>query len=112
MVSSDTAAQATKPVRRCRVPDYGPWPPVGFVTARKVMAALGGVSDETVRNYERAGLLPARHPITGGTGGWQVDVIRDALAALPAKLQARSEARRAEKVKALKKARDARRVPS
>jgi hypothetical protein len=107
MVPFNEAAQATK-VRRCRVPDYGPWPPVGYVTPRKVMAALGGVSDETVRNYERAGLLPPRRPITGATGGWPVEEIREAIAALPGKLKARADERRRDKVKALTKARAAR----
>jgi hypothetical protein len=108
MDSTETATQAPKPVRRCRVPDYGPWPPVGYVTPRKVMAALGGVSDETIRNYEASGLLPKRQPITGGQGGWQVDLIREALAALPGKLKARAESRRGSKLEALKKARAAR----
>ena len=102
--------QATaRKARPCRTPDYGPWPPAGYVTAQQMMAALGGASDETIRNYERAGLLPPRMPINAaGRGGWPVDVARAALAELPGKLAARNEALRPRKAVALVKARAAR----
>jgi hypothetical protein len=107
-MNQQAATDTPKKVRRCRVPDYGPWPQVGYVPPRKVMAALGGVSDETIRNYEVEGLLPKRQPITGNVGGWPVDAIRRAIEELPAKLAARAEIRRAAKAETLKKARAAR----
>jgi hypothetical protein len=101
-------SHATRPVRPCRVPDYGPWPPVGFVTPQQVMAALGGCTDETLRNYEKAGLLPLREPFSGARSGWRVDVARRMVEELPTRLAEAARRRQRQKTDVLRLARAAR----
>jgi hypothetical protein len=103
-------AQPTRPVRPCRVPDYGPWPPAGFVTPQQVMAALGGCTDETLRNYEKAGLLPVREPFSGARSGWRVEVARRMVEELPARLAEAARRRQRQKAETLRVARAARKA--
>ncbi len=93
---SNPPQPASAKQRPCRTPDYSPWPPVGFVTPTMLMAAFG-CSDETLKNYEDAGLIEKRIPIGLNQNGWPVDQAREMVAALPEKIRERTQARWADK---------------
>lgn len=79
------ATQATKTVDQPRKPkraalDYGPLPAEGYVRSPKVRAVLGGVSDQTLRNWIARGILPAPARIGPNVVAWPVEAIREAIA--------------------------------
>lgn len=71
-----------------RLPDFGPWPQVGFVGIDKMRAALDR-SEQGVRNLVDEKLLPPLVAIGPNRVGWPVDVARQAIVALPGLLAAR-----------------------
>lgn len=78
----------TKPKNPKTAQAAEPWPKVGFINPAQMRAALGRSSEQTVRNYITRGLLPAPLWIGPNRRGWPVEQARQALAELPAKVQA------------------------
>lgn len=65
------------------MPDFGPWPPVGYVGIEKMMAAVGVASPQTIYKYVKSGYLPAAQHIGLNKIGWPVEQARQAIAELP-----------------------------
>lgn len=47
-------------------PDVAAWPPDDELIRRKELSKLLGVQEFTLRNWENAGLMPARAPVPPG----------------------------------------------
>ncbi len=88
-------------------PDLSPWPPVGYITRGQMRAAAGGVANQTLCNWEAAGLIPKAVFYAPNRCGWPVDVARQALADLPSKVTAHAAARREHGVRTVTAARAA-----
>lgn len=71
-----------------RFPDPTPWPATGYVSVEMLMHGMGGASVSTVYSYKRQGLIPEPERIGLNKIGWKVEVARQALADLPAKVAA------------------------
>lgn len=76
-------ASARRPQRTRRMPDFGPWPPVGYVGLEKMMAAVGVASPQTIYSHVQAGYLPAPQRTGPNRIGWPVEQARQAIAELP-----------------------------
>lgn len=84
---SGRAAQRRK-ANPPRLPDPSPWPLTGYVSVEMLMHGMGGASVSTIYSYKRIGLLPEPDRIGLNKVGWRVEVARQALADLPAKVAA------------------------
>lgn len=76
-----------------RLPDPTPWPEIGYISVEQLMHSLGGASLNTIYSYKRQGLIPEPDRIGPNKIGWRVEVARQALADLPAKVAALSPSR-------------------
>jgi len=71
-----------------RYPDPTPWPASGYVTVPQMMHAAGNVCIGTIYKHIRTGALPKPIETSLNRVGWPVDVARQAIAELPARLAA------------------------
>ena len=86
--------QAERTSRRRELrPEAAPWPEVGFVGIAAMRVALNRCSAQTVYNYIADDLLPPMIDIGINRVGWPVDVARQALVDLPAKVAAKKATR-------------------
>lgn len=80
--------------RRQLRPEAAVWPEVGFVGIAAMRLALNRCAAQTIYNYIAEGLLPPMVDIGPNRVGWPVEVARQALVDLPAKVAARKAAQR------------------